>query len=59
MSLFVDDSIQRIFRLREEGLKETQIPGKSGGEENYDAFSRQHNSIVGHLGVERTLIFRW
>ena len=26
--LFVDDSIQRIFRLGEEGLEETKIPGE-------------------------------
>ena len=36
--LFVDDSIQRIFRLGQEGLEETEIPaevqeeGESGGE---------------------------
>ena len=66
--LFVDDSIERIFRLGEEELEETdgelQEEGESGGEEDYDAyrnvemhevFSRYHNSIVGHLSVERTL----
>ena len=68
--LFVDDSIQRIFRLGEEGLEETEFPGEIeeegdiaakedfeeyGNVEKHEVFSRYHNSIVGHLGVERTL----
>jgi len=66
--LFVDHSIQRIFRLGEEGLEETEIPGEveeeGGGKEDYKEYgnvemhevsSRYHNSIVGDLGVERTL----
>ena len=71
LHLFVDDSIQRIFRLGEERLEETEYPGEVeeegdiGGKEDFDAygivekhevFSRYHNSIVGHLGVERTLM---
>ncbi len=68
--LYRDDSISRIFRLVGEGIEETEFPevvneeDKSGGEEDLDqygiierheVFARCHKSIVGHLGVERTL----
>ena len=55
--LFVDDSIQRIFRLDEEGSEEEnpeEVQKESGGEKDYDAYgivemhevlSRYHNSI--------------
>ena len=68
--LYQNDSISRIFWLGGEGIEETEIPGvrneegESGGEEElkeygiierHEVFARYHNSIVGHLGVERTL----
>ena len=68
--LYQNDSISRIFRLGGEGIEESKIPGvvneegESGGEEEleeygiikrHEVFARYHNSIVGHLGVERTL----
>ena len=68
--LYQNDSISRIFRLGGEWIEETEIPGvvneegESGGEEDLDeygiierheVFARYHNSIMGHLGVERTL----
>jgi len=64
------DSTERIFRLGEEGLEQTEFPGELeeedqvGAKEDFDdygiverheVFSRYHNSIVGHHGVERTL----
>ena len=68
--LYRDDSISRIFRLGGEGIEETEFPAEineedeSGGEEELDeygiierheVFARYYNSIVDHLGVERTL----
>ena len=68
--LYQNDSVSRIFQLGGEGIEETEIPGvvneegESGGEEElekygiterHEIFARYHNSIVKHLGVERTL----
>jgi hypothetical protein len=65
--LYRDDSISRIFRLGGEGTEFPAILNEEdefGGEEKLDeygiierheVFARYHNSIVGHLGVERTL----
>ena len=68
--LYQNNSISRILRLGGEEIEETKIPsvvnkeGKSGGEEvleeygiieRHEVFARYHNSIVGHLSVERTL----
>ena len=68
--MFKVDSTERIFRLVEKGLQQTEYPGELeeedqvGAKEGFDdyviverneAFSRYHNSIVGHHGVERTL----
>jgi hypothetical protein len=68
--MFKIDSTERIFRLGEEGLDQTEYPGQIeeedqvDGEEHFEeygiverheVFSRYHNSIVGHHGVERTL----
>jgi len=67
---YQNDSISRIFRLKGEGIEETEFPevvneeGESGGEEDlneyriierHEVFARYHNSIVGHLGVECAL----
>ena len=65
--LFKIDSAERIFRLGEEGTEnpgEIEVEGQVGGDEyfeeygiveRHELFSRHHNSIVFHHGVERTL----
>ena len=67
--MFVEDSIPRIFRLRGEGMMIAETPGDIEGDddegalrredigelEKHGIFARYHNSIVGHIGAERTL----
>ena len=67
--LFIEDHIPRIFRLGGEGMMIAEKPGDIEGDdeegalgledigklENRGIFARYYNSIVGHLGAERTL----
>ena len=67
--IFVEGRITRIFWLGREEMMEEEIPGdierdydegalglEDISEVNrHDIFARCHNSIVGHLGAERTL----
>ena len=66
--LFIEDRILRIFRLGGEGMMIAEKPGDIEGDDEEGAlgldfkerekrgiFARYHNSIVGHLGADRTL----
>ena len=67
--MLIEDRIPRIFWLEGEGMMITEIAGDIEGDDEERAlgledlgevekrgiFATYHNSIVGHLGVERTL----
>jgi len=51
--------VLRNFWLGGKGIEETEIPGVINEKsiiERHEVFARYHDSIMGHLGVERTLM---